>query len=157
MKKIEAVAFDFDGTLYSFEAIRRPYMLRYWYRVKSIRTYVHARQAMRQEYFSSPEEMLSFQDRWVSERLNITPQKARERFHKLMIQGLAASLKPSRQRFGLEPFLKACVDKGIKIILISENYHKSGYQLRKQDHSHRYYLMFLILGELKIRYICRND
>ena len=120
MKKIEAVAFDFDGTLYSFEAIRRPYMLRYWYRIKSIRTFVHARQAMRLEQFKSSEEMLSFQDKWVSERLNITPHKARERFEKLMIHGLASSLKPSRQRLGLEPFLTECVDKGIKIILISD-------------------------------------
>ena len=95
MKKIEAVAFDFDGTLYSFEAIRRSYMMRYWYRVKSIRTFVRARQAMREEQFSNPEEMLNFQDAWVGERLNISPQQARARFEKLMVDGLASVLNLS--------------------------------------------------------------
>jgi FMN phosphatase YigB (HAD superfamily) len=120
MKKIEAVAFDFDGTLYSFESIRRPFLMRYWYRAKSIRAFLRARQVMREERFSGPEEMLSFQDRWVAERLNISPKKARARFEKLMIKGLASCLKPSRQRVGLEDFLNVCIEKEIKIILISD-------------------------------------
>ena len=88
MKKIEAVALDFDGTLYSFESIRRPFLLRYWYRAKSLRAFLRARQAMREETFSDSEAMLDFQDRWVAERLNISTHKARARFEKLMIQGL---------------------------------------------------------------------
>jgi len=120
MKKFEAVAFDFDGTLYSFEAIRRPFLFRNWYRAKSLRIFLRARQAMRLETFSGPKEMLEFQDQWVAERLNISPQKARERFKHLMITNLAACLKPSRQRSGLETFLDNLVKKEKKIILISD-------------------------------------
>lgn len=120
MMEFDAVAFDIDGTLYSFDSIKRPYLFRTWYRVRSLRTFLRARQAMRLENFQSPEEMLAFQDEWVASRLNITREKARQRFERLMILDLAKSLSPKNQRFGLTDFLDQLVAANKKILLISD-------------------------------------
>ena len=37
-----------------------------------------------------------------------------------MVDGLASVLNPDRQRHGLSAFLEACIEKEIKIILISD-------------------------------------
>ena len=120
MIEYEAVAFDFDGTLYSFESIKRPFMWRHWYWAKSLRVFLRARQAMRTEDFRGPEDMLQFQDDFITRHLNISSEKARARFEKLMIHGLASALKPQRQRPGLTQFLDRLLAENKKIILISD-------------------------------------
>ena len=120
MIEYDAVAFDFDGTLYSFESIKRPFMWRNWYWAKSLRACLRARQAMRSESFRTPEDMLQFQDDFLMRHLNISAEKARERFEKLMIHRLAAALSPKRQRPGLTEFLDHLLAQDKKIILISD-------------------------------------
>ncbi len=120
MTEYDAVAFDFDGTLYSFESIKRPFMWRNWYWAKSLRVCLRARQAMRLEDFQDPETMLRYQDDFMTKHLNISSEKARARFEKLMIHALAAALSPKRQRPGLVPFLDRLLAENKKIILISD-------------------------------------
>ena len=119
-EKVRAVTFDLDGTLYDARLVRRHFALRNMLYLRSIRAALAVREKLRGEVFEDGASLRQKETLEIAERLNIRPERARERTENLLGERLNRTLRQVGPRPDVIEILDLLTKNGVSIAVISD-------------------------------------
>ncbi len=120
MKKVAAVTFDLDGTLYDLARAKGPLLWATFPRWRTLRVGRRVREELRDESFADGADFLRREAEIAAERLGVDAAEARRRLDAVFDVALVKVLKRIGPRSEARAVLQAIVNAGLPIGVISD-------------------------------------